>query len=181
MLGEWVLQSQVGDTRYTFQDDGKFALEVDSVMGTDTVHVDGTFSLGDHHKLTLDYEQQGVAIHSIETIHVSDTSLKIGAVLVQRDPTGEIEGTWESWRTNQTGDDASHVTRTIEISAGGSGTMTTLLQRVSRGAQEEPETSTGAISWAGEDPVYTLSGSLDGEYTRFGDQLVDLQGAFLRP
>ncbi len=180
LLGKWLLPGGgVGDRRYSFEDGGTFTLEVDSVGGTDTSTSTGTFTLDDSHRLTLAYEQQGVALRPVETIYVSQTQLVIGGVLVAQDEPETIVGTWYSWRVNETGGAVSSATRTIEFGDGGFGSLSTVVERTTNGVAEEPQTSTGSVRWSGEGP-YQLTGDLSGTYTRDGDLLVDLGGAFQR-
>jgi hypothetical protein len=181
LVGNWLLPGGgVGDRRYSFEEGGAFTLEVDSVGGTDTSSSAGTFALDDSSRLTLEYEQQGVALRPVETIFVSKDKLVIGGVLVAEGEPEAIVGTWHSWRVNETGGAISAATRTVQFGDGGVGSVTTLVERTTNSVAEEPQTSTASVRWAGEGPAYTLSGALDGTFTRDADVLVNLEGAFIR-
>lgn len=182
LLGHWLLPGNgVGDRRYEFRQDGTFTLEVDSVGATDTFTDTGTFDIDDSHRLTLDYERQGVQLRPVETLYVDADALVIGGVLVAQDDPEGIQGTWFSWRVNQTGGAIAATTRTIVFGDGGVGSVTEVTERTTDGQAEEPTTSTASVQWAGEGPTWELTGKLEGTYTLRGDQLVNLQGAFTRP
>lgn len=182
LLGDWLLPGGgVGDRRYKFEGSGAFTLEVDSVTGSDTSVSTGSWSLDDSHRLTLEYEQQGVPLRPVETIFVDGATLVIGGVLVAESKPSGIVGTWYSWRTNQTGGAISAATRTIEFGDGGVGSVRTVTERTTDGQAEEPQTSTSSVQWAGEGDEFELTGALTGTWSLRGEQLVNLQGAFQRP
>lgn len=182
LVGRWLIEDPVSPISAAFNADGSYRIEQD-FNGTPFVQ-EGLWALPEAHTLVQTHGVEGARMRNTETFFVDDGRLVIGGVLTQRESTGAgLEGVWETVRVvevEQGGGFAlsSKVTRTLTLQAPGTGTLIDITERE---GEAPTQTRSESVSWSDKgDGSFELSGGVSGVHTRLGDQLVPLDGAYLR-